>query len=220
MMRTKEEAHDYRYFPDPDLLPLIISQTWIEEVRKQMPDLPAAKRAAYERLGLTPYQASVLTSSREMTEYADRAFGNARASDIPRIANFLIGPVAGRLNEENVDISQIKLSPQQLTILGERVSEGTISSSTATSVILPILWSDAEALVDQIIEANGLRQVSDAGEIEKIVDNVLAANAQQVSDYRNGKAKAFNSLVGLVMKATAGKANPAQVNEILKRKLS
>jgi aspartyl-tRNA(Asn)/glutamyl-tRNA(Gln) amidotransferase subunit B len=220
MMRTKEEAHDYRYFPDPDLLPLIISQTWIEEVRKQMPDLPAAKRAAYERLGLTPYQASVLTSSREMTEYADRAFGNARASDIPRIANFLIGPVAGRLNEENVDISQIKLSPQQLTILGERVSEGTISSSTATSVILPILWSDAEALVDQIIEANGLRQVSDAGEIEKIVDNVLAANAQQVSDYRNGKAKAFNSLVGLVMKASAGKANPAQVNEILKRKLS
>jgi aspartyl-tRNA(Asn)/glutamyl-tRNA(Gln) amidotransferase subunit B len=219
-MRTKEEAHDYRYFPDPDLLPLLVDEAWIEEVRAALPQLPAAKRAAYEGLGLTPYQASALTSSREMAEYADQAFRNARESDVPRIANLLLGPVAARLNEENRDISQASLPPDQLRVLGERIADGSVSSSTATAVILPILWSDVGSRVDEIIEKRGLRQMSDAGELEKVVDQVVAATARQVADYRSGKEKALNSLVGQVMKATGGTANPAQVTEILKRKLS
>jgi aspartyl-tRNA(Asn)/glutamyl-tRNA(Gln) amidotransferase subunit B len=219
VMRLKEDAHDYRYFPDPDLLPLEISENWIEEIRAEMSDLPEVKRDSYVRLGLTPYQASLLTSSRDMALFADKTFSGARPADIPRLANLITGPLAARLNEENRTIAEITISPEQLRTLGERISGGVISTSTATSVIFPMLWR-GERSVDQIIEENGLRQISDTGAIEKIVDEVIAANAQQVADYRSGKEKAFNSLVGQVMKASQGKANPTQVNEILKKKLA
>jgi aspartyl-tRNA(Asn)/glutamyl-tRNA(Gln) amidotransferase subunit B len=218
MMRTKEDAHDYRYFPDPDLLPLEISEDWIERVHAEMPELPEMKYKKYVLLGLTPYQASLLTSSREMADFADKTFGDAAPGDISRLANFIVGPLCARLNEENRTISEIRISPEQLRILGQRVSVGVISTSTATSTVFPILWK-GERSVDQIIEEDNLRQISDSGAIEKIVNQVLAANAQQVADYRAGKEKAFNSLVGQVMKASRGKANPAQVNEILKKKL-
>jgi aspartyl-tRNA(Asn)/glutamyl-tRNA(Gln) amidotransferase subunit B len=218
MMRTKEDAHDYRYFPDPDLLPLVVPEKWIEEIRAEMPDLPEVKRETYMRLGLTPYQASLLTSSRDMAVFADKAFSGALPADIPRLANLITGPLAARLNEENRTITEISISPEQIRTLGERVSVGVVSTSTATSVIFPILWR-GERSVDQIIEENNLRQISDSGAIGKIVDEVLAANPQQVADYKGGKEKAFNSLVGQVMKATKGKANPAQVNEILRKRL-
>jgi aspartyl-tRNA(Asn)/glutamyl-tRNA(Gln) amidotransferase subunit B len=218
MMRTKEDAHDYRYFPDPDLLPLEISEDWIERVHAEMPELPEVKHKKYVLLGLTPYQASLLTSSREMANFADKTFSDAAPEDILRLANFIAGPLSARLNEENRTITEISISPEQLRILGQRVSVGVISTSTATSTIFPILWK-GERSVDQIIEENNLRQISDSGAIEKIVDDVLAANPRQVADYKSGKEKAFNSLVGQVMKASRGKANPAQVNEILKKKL-
>ncbi|HKQ23301.1 MAG TPA: Asp-tRNA(Asn)/Glu-tRNA(Gln) amidotransferase subunit GatB [Burkholderiales bacterium] len=219
IMRTKEDAHDYRYFPDPDLLPLDIPNNWIEEIRVAMPDLPEAKRKKYIDLGLTPYQASLLTSSRDMAVFADKAFSGVLPADIPRLANLISGPLAARLNEENRAITEIPIAPEQIRTLGEKISVGVVSTSTATSVIFPMLWK-GERSVDQIIEENNLRQISDSGAIEKIVDEVIAANAQQVADYKGGKEKAFNSLVGQVMKASKGKANPAQVNEILKKKLA
>ncbi len=218
VMRLKEDAHDYRYFPDPDLLPLEISEDWIERVQAEMPELPEVKHKKYVLLGLTPYQASLLTSSREMADFAEKTFNGTAPEDIPRLANIIAGPLSARLNEENRTITEINISPEQLRILGQRVSVGVISTSTATSTIFPILWK-GERSVDQIIEENNLKQISDSGVIEKIVDAVMANNAQQVADYKAGKEKAFNSLVGQVMKASQGKANPALVNEILRKKL-
>ncbi|HKB82675.1 MAG TPA: Asp-tRNA(Asn)/Glu-tRNA(Gln) amidotransferase subunit GatB, partial [Burkholderiales bacterium] len=162
VMRLKEDAHDYRYFPDPDLLPLEISENWIEEIRAKMPDLPEVKREAYMRIGLTPYQASLLTSSRDMAVFADETFSGALPADIPRLANLITGPLAARLNEENRTITEISISPEQIRTLGNRVSVGVVSTSTATSVIFPILWK-GERSVDQIIEENNLRQISDSG---------------------------------------------------------
>jgi aspartyl-tRNA(Asn)/glutamyl-tRNA(Gln) amidotransferase subunit B len=216
-MRTKEDAQDYRYFPDPDLLPLVITGEQIERIRRELPELPDAKRRAYVELGLTPYQAALLTSSIEMARFADETFSGAPKSEIPRLANLIAGPLAGRLNEENLEISESRITPKQIRSLGARVSDGTISASAAVA-ILPLLWT-GEGSVDEIIEKRGLKQISDAGAIEQLVDQVLAANLKQVEDYRAGKEKAFNSLVGQVMKASGGKANPAQVNEILRRRL-
>jgi aspartyl-tRNA(Asn)/glutamyl-tRNA(Gln) amidotransferase subunit B len=215
-MRTKEDAQDYRYFPDPDLLPLAISQKDIEKIRSEMPELPAAKRRAYVEAGLTVTQADLLTSSREMAGLADDAFKGAPPSDFPRIANLIVGPVAARINEEG--FTQGATFPAELRKLAAKVSAGEISASVSTAVILPIIWK-GEGSVEGIIEKQGLKQISDAGAIEKLVDEVLAQNEKQVADYRAGKEKAFNSLVGQVMKASQGKANPAQVNEILRKKL-
>ena len=218
-MRTKEDAHDYRYFPDPDLLPLVISEDDIERIRASMPESIEAKSRSYvTHYGLTPYQAGLLTSTRQMADFADAAFKDAPSEVVSRIANLIAGPLSGILNEENVDISNSKISPKDLRELAERVSDGMISSSVST-MILPLIWK-GEGSADAIIDKRGLRQISDAGAIEKLVDQVLAANAKQVEDYRAGKEKAFNSLVGQVMNASQGKANPAQVNEILRRKLS
>ncbi len=218
-MRTKEEAHDYRYFPDPDLLPLVISEVELEKIRSEIPELPEKRRQAYLQFGLTPYQAALLTSSRTMSIYFDEAIKSAPKTVIPILANWITGPLAARLNEENLDISQSKVSPDQLRLLVERVSDGTVASTTGTAVILPIMWTGGGS-ADEIIEKRGLKQISDSGELEKICDQVIAANAKQVENYRAGKDKAFNSLVGQVMKLTKGKANPQQVSEILKRKLA
>ena len=217
-MRTKEEAHDYRYFPDPDLLPLAISEQWINEVRAALPESQQTKRKEFMSLGLSAYQATLLTATREMAEYATNAVTGVTKAVIPSLANIIVGPLSARLNKENLPISEIQILPYQLKQLGERIHDGTVSTSAAITV-LDYMWK-GEGLVDEIIESRGLKQVSDAGAIEKIVDEVLAANSKQVEDYRAGKEKAFNSLVGQVMKATKGKANPQQLNEILKRKLA
>ena len=217
-MRSKEDAQDYRYFPDPDLLPLIISDAEIERIRGAMPKSLESERDSLKMYALTPYQVAQLSSSRAMVSVSTAALAGASAKAQPIVANIILGPRAARLNEEGLDDSQSRVSPEQIRNLAERVADGTVSSSAATQVIFPALWA-GEGTVDEVIDQRGLKQISDSGEIERLVDEVLAANARQVEDYRAGKDKAFNSLVGQVMKATKGKANPAQVNEILRRKL-
>jgi len=218
-MRTKEEAHDYRYFPDPDLPPLVVTEEWVEQVRKSMPESLGAQRDKMVGLGLSIQQANQLTGNRNTSTFALPLLADVPPNERPILANWILGPLTAKLNEENLDIRQSKVSSDQLKALSKHVADGMVSNTAATTVILLAMWN-GEGSPDEIIEKQGLKQISDAGAIEKIVDEVLAKNAKQVSDYRAGKEKAFNSLVGQVMKATQGKANPAQVNEILKRKLT
>jgi aspartyl-tRNA(Asn)/glutamyl-tRNA(Gln) amidotransferase subunit B len=219
-MRTKEEAHDYRYFPDPDLPPLEVSDEWIEQIRASGLETLQVLHDKVAFYNLPPHQVELLTSTRNTSTYALSTFASATKEEVPMLANWILGPLSAKLNEEHLDIArQEKVLPDQLRALAKRVSDGTVSSTAATTVILPAMWN-GEGSPDEIIAKRGLKQISDGGAIEKIVDQVLAANAKQVEDYRAGKEKAFNSLVGQVMKATQGKANPAQVNEILKRKLT
>jgi aspartyl-tRNA(Asn)/glutamyl-tRNA(Gln) amidotransferase subunit B len=217
-MRIKEEAHDYRYFPDPDLPPLEVSERWIDEIKAKLPELPEAKRRKFIDLGISPAQANLLTSSIQTTNYALLMFGGASRTNAPVFANWISGVLSSKLNEANLDISESRVSADQLRQLADRVEDGTLSGKMAKEVF-DAMWG-GEGTADEIIAKRGLKQISDSGAIEKIVDEVLAKNAKQVEDYRAGKEKAFNSLVGQVMKATQGKANPAQVNEILKRKLT
>jgi aspartyl-tRNA(Asn)/glutamyl-tRNA(Gln) amidotransferase subunit B len=217
-MRTKEEAHDYRYFPDPDLLPLVISESDIERVRASMPELPEAKRKKFIDRGIPSAQANLLTSSIQTTNYALLMFGDAHKDKLPAFANWISGPLSSKLNDANLDISESRVSADQLRRLADRVEDGTLSGKMAKEVF-DAMWA-GEGSADEIIARRGLKQISDSGAIEKIIDQVLIANAKQAEDYRAGKERAFNSLVGQVMKATQGKANPAQVNEILKRKLA
>ena len=217
-MRSKEDAQDYRYFPDPDLLPLEVTPAWIERVRNALPELPAAKRERFQRkLGLTPYDAALLTASLEMAAYFEDA-ARALPGHSKLIANWVVGELAGRLNKEARDIEQSPISATTLAGLLRRVADSTLSGKMAKDVF-DALWEGGTD-VDQIIQDRGLKQISDAGEIEKIVDAIVAANPAQVAEYRAGKEKAFNFFVGQAMKATKGKANPNQVNEILRRKLS
>ena len=218
VMRLKEDAHDYRYFPDPDLLPLEISGEWLEEVHAHMPLLQEEVSDKFmNEYDLTPYQARTLTSSRELAEYFESAACNSDSKVAQLCANWISGNLSAQLNEEDLDISQSRISAFQVRGLAERIADGTISGKMAKEVF-DSMWA-GEGNADEIIERKGLKQISDAGAIGKIVDAVIAANAQQVADYKAGKEKAFNSLVGQVMKASQGKANPAQVNEILKKKL-
>ena len=217
-MRSKEDAQDYRYFPDPDLLPLEVTPTWVERVRKALPELPAAKRERFQReLGLTAYDAALLTASREMAAYFDEVVG-ALPGHQKLIANWIMGELSGRLNKEARDIEQSPISAIALAGLLRRIADNTLSGKMAKDVF-DALWEGGTD-ADQIIQDRGLKQISDTGEIEKIVDAIVAANPAQVAEYRAGKEKAFNFFVGQAMKATKGKANPAQVNEILRRKLS
>ncbi|WP_430232512.1 Asp-tRNA(Asn)/Glu-tRNA(Gln) amidotransferase subunit GatB [Nitrosomonas communis] len=218
-MRSKEEAHDYRYFPDPDLLPLSISKEWIEQVKAMLPELPEARRNRYvEDFGLSSYDASVLTATREIADYFENTVKQLPAQ-AKLCANWIMGEVSGRLNKESIEITHCPVSPAQLAALLARISDGTISGKSAKDVFDSMWQGEQGSDADAIIAAKGLKQISDDNEIEKLIDEVLAANPQQVADYRSGKEKAFNSLVGQVMKATKGKANPAQVNTILKQKL-
>ena len=221
-MRSKEDAHDYRYFPDPDLLPLEISEATLAEVRAALPELPQAKSARFiDTYGVTAYDASILTSSRELADYFESVASGADAKLAKLCANWITGNLNARLNDENLDITQSKISSAQLRRLVDRIADGAISGKTAKDVFDAIWAGEASGAdaADIIIKIKGLQQISDSGAIEKIVDDVLAANAQQVADYKAGKEKAFNSLVGQAMKATKGKANPQQVNDLLKRKL-
>ncbi len=218
MMRTKEEAHDYRYFPDPDLLPVKLDEPWIEQVRAALPELPQQKQARYQRdYGLSAYDAVTLTASREMADYFEATLA---AAGVPAklAANWVMGDLAAALNKEGLAIGQDRIPPARLAGLLKRVDDSTLSSKLAKEVFAAMWAGEGEA--DAIIEAKGLRQMSDTGEIERIVDEVLAAHPKSVEEFRAGKDKAFNALVGQVMKATRGKANPQQVNELLKKKLA
>jgi aspartyl-tRNA(Asn)/glutamyl-tRNA(Gln) amidotransferase subunit B len=235
-MRTKEEAHDYRYFPDPDLLPLEVPEKWIEQIKASMPEsLQLHRQTIVDVYGLSIQQANQLTASRETSTFALSIFKDAPKEEVPNLANWILGPHKAKLNEENLTFSETNVFQDSLRALSKRVADGTISNTTATGVVLPEIWKTwkeehlnlaetplslrLQAEVDRTIKEKGLEQISDSGAIEKVVDEVIAANPKQVDDYRAGKQKAFNSLVGQVMKATQGKANPQQLNEILKRKL-
>ena len=217
-MRSKEDAMDYRYFPDPDLLPLAVSREWIERVRSTLPELPGALRERFVREhGLTDYDASVLTGSKALAAYYQAVA--AAVADRKAAANWVMGELSAALNSAGIGIESAPVSAAQLAGLINRVLDSTINQKTAKDVFAA-LWSREGSSADAIIEARGLRQISDAGAIEKIIDEVLAAHPGPVAEFRAGKEKAFNSLVGQAMKATRGKANPQQLNEILRRKLA
>jgi aspartyl-tRNA(Asn)/glutamyl-tRNA(Gln) amidotransferase subunit B len=216
-MRSKEDAHDYRYFPDPDLPPLVIAADWVERVRAELPELPGAMAARFRQDdGLAAADAALMTQSRPFARYYEAL---RDASGQPKLAaNWLMGEVSRRLNAEARTIDTCPVAPATLAALIRRIADGTLSNNGARQV-LDALWAGSADDVDALIEARGLRQMSDAGALETIVDAVLAANIKSVDEYRAGKDKAFNALVGQVMKASQGKANPAQASELLRRKL-
>ena len=217
-MRSKEEANDYRYFPDPDLLPLAISEADKAAVKATMPELPQAMQARFiSEYMLSPYDSSTLTSSRAIAAYFEAVVA-AFGGEAKLAANWVMGSVAAKLNEEDKDISASPVSAMQLAGLLKRIADNTISNKIAREVF-DAMWA-GEGDADAIIEKKGLKQVTDSGAIEAIIDEVLAANAAMVEEYKAGKEKAFNALVGQCMKASRGKANPSQVNELLKKKLS
>ncbi|MGF6655263.1 aspartyl-tRNA(Asn)/glutamyl-tRNA(Gln) amidotransferase subunit B [Paraburkholderia youngii] len=222
-MRSKEDAHDYRYFPDPDLMPLVIDAAWVERVKSEMPELPEAiQRRFVSQYGLTPYDANVLTSSKATAAYYEAVVAKVGPANAKVAANWVMGEVSSQLNREGLDIAACPVSAAQLAVILQRIADGTISNKIAKEIFLAI-WEEKatdEAAADRIIEAKGLKQISDTGALEAIIDEVLAANQKSVDEYRAGKEKAFNALIGQAMKATKGKANPAQVNELLKKKLS
>jgi aspartyl-tRNA(Asn)/glutamyl-tRNA(Gln) amidotransferase subunit B len=222
-MRSKEDAHDYRYFPDPDLMPLVIDAAWIERVKGEMPELPATMQVRFvEQYGVTPYDATVLTSGKSMASYFEAVVAKTGAAQAKVAANWLMGEVSSQLNREGLEIDASPVSAAQFALLLQRIADGTISNKIAKEVFLA-MWDEKaadEAAADRIIEAKGLKQISDTGALEAIIDEVLAANQKSVEEFRAGKEKAFNALIGQAMKATKGKANPQQVNELLKKKLS
>jgi len=219
-MRSKEDAHDYRYFPDPDLLPLAIDRQWVEEIRAQMPELPGAKR---DRLmvdyGLSLYDAKVLTSSLELAGFYEAAVAIAGRSNAKACANWVMVDLAARLNKEEREIGDSPVSAEQLGGLIARIADGTISTNMARKVF-DTLWNGEGGSADDIIASQGLQQITDHASLERLIDELLATNATMVAEFRAGKEKAFNALVGQAMKATRGKANPQQVNELLRRKLA
>ncbi len=219
MMRSKEDAHDYRYFPDPDLPPLVIEPARIERVKASLPELPAAMQARFAAdFGLSAYDAAQLTVSLETARYFEAVVATAGAAQAKPAANWVMGEVAARLNREEKSIAASPVSSAQLAGVLARVADNTISNTIARKVF-EALWNGEGESADAIIEAQGLKQVTDASAIEPIIDEVLAANPQSVAEFKAGKEKAFNALVGQVMKASRGKASPAQVNELLKKKL-
>jgi aspartyl-tRNA(Asn)/glutamyl-tRNA(Gln) amidotransferase subunit B len=216
-MRTKEDAQDYRYFPDPDLLPLVLTEDHISEIEKTLPELPDARRERFVReYRLTPYDAALVTASRAAADYFEQLV-KVSGADPKVCANWQTGELAAALNREAAPIESARIGASVLAGLLRRVADGTVSGKMAKEVF-EAMWG-GEGSADEVIGRRGLRQISDAGEIERLVDEVLAANPKQVEDYRAGKEKAFNSLVGQVMKASRGKANPAQVNALLKSRL-
>ena len=216
-MRSKEDAHDYRYFPDPDLPPLVIAPEWIERVRADMPELPRLRVQRFQsEYGLPVYDASMMTQSKAFAAYFEAA---AKACGQPKlVANWLMGEVSRRLNAEGLSVEGSPVGAAVLAQLISRVADGTISNNGARQVF-EALWSGVGADVDGVIAAQGLKQMSDTGELDRILDEVLAANPKSVEEFRAGKDKAFNALVGQAMKASKGKANPTLVNERLKQKL-
>jgi aspartyl-tRNA(Asn)/glutamyl-tRNA(Gln) amidotransferase subunit B len=218
-MRSKEEANDYRYFPDPDLLPVELEASFIESVRKTLPELPDEKAARFAKdFALSPYDAGVLSASRELGAYFEAtlaALGHAEHAKLA--ANWVMGELSSALNRDNLEIGASRVSPKELAALLTRIVDSTISGKIGKEVF-EAMWSEHKS-ADEIIEAQGLKQITDSGAIEGVIDAVIAANPKQLADYRSGKDKLFGFFVGQVMKATGGKANPAQLNELLKVKL-
>jgi aspartyl-tRNA(Asn)/glutamyl-tRNA(Gln) amidotransferase subunit B len=218
-MRSKEDAHDYRYFPDPDLLPLEITADWIAQVKSGLPELPQAMKQRFETdYGLSSYDAATLTASREMAAYFEAVLALAGRENAKPAANWVMGELAARLNKEGLEIAAAPLSAQQLAGIIRRIADNTISNKIARDVF-EALWAGDGKDADGVIEAKGWKQITDTGAIEALVDEVLTANQKSVEEYRAGKEKAFNALVGQAMKATKGKANPQQVTDLLKKKL-
>ncbi|MCE1251176.1 MAG: Asp-tRNA(Asn)/Glu-tRNA(Gln) amidotransferase subunit GatB [Comamonadaceae bacterium] len=217
-MRTKEDAADYRYFPDPDLPPLVIAADWVERVKADMPELPQAMAARFvAQYGLPEYDATTLTQSQAMAAYFEataQACGQAKLA-----SNWIMGEISRRLNAEEIGMDAVKVASGQLAQLIARIQDGTISNNAARQVF-EALWTGEGQEVDAIIAAKGLKQMNDSGALEKIIADVLAANPDNVAQYKAGKDKAFNALVGQVMKASRGKANPQQVNDLLKAQLA
>jgi aspartyl-tRNA(Asn)/glutamyl-tRNA(Gln) amidotransferase subunit B len=217
-LRSKEEANDYRYFPDPDLLPVAIDSAFIDSVRATLPELPDEKAARYiERFGLSAYDAGVLTASREMGDFYEAVVAALKGHE-KLAANWTMGELSGALNKDGVEITQSRIDAQRLAGLLARIADETISGKIAKEVFEQ-MWAEGQD-ADAIIAAKGLKQITDSAAIERTIDEVMAANPKQLADYRSGKDKLFGFFVGQVMKATGGKANPAQVNDLLKRKLS
>ncbi len=217
-MRSKEEANDYRYFPDPDLLPLVIERATIEDVRRTMPELPDEKAARFVREhGLSEYDAGVLTASKELAQYYETVV--ARLGSQPKLAaNWVMGELSGALNKDSLDVAGSKVTAEALAGLLTRIVDNTISGKIAKEVF-EAMWTEGKD-ADAIIEAKGLKQITDTSAIEQAIDEVMAKNPGQLADYRSGKDKLFGFFVGQVMKTTGGKANPAQLNELLKKKLA
>ena len=214
-MRSKEEAHDYRYFPDPDLLPLTLDPAWVDAERARLPELPDARKARFmAEHGLSAYDAGVLVAMRRIADLFDAA---AAGRDAKRVANFIMGPLFGALNRAGIEVEDCPVPAEALGALIDRVSDDTISHQSASTVIQAVVATGAD--VDAVIEEQGLRQVSDAGAIEALVEQVIADNPEKVADYRAGKTKLAGWFVGQVMKASAGKANPRAVNEALRARL-
>ena len=216
-MRSKEDAHDYRYFPDPDLLPIEVTPAWIAEVRSQMPELPQAMAARFAAdYAISHSDAFLLTASPDVANYFESLVKNV-GGEAKLCANWVIGDVASALNEATIEISQSKVSSERLAGLIRRIHDGTISGKIAKEVFAS-MWAQGQD-ADDVIDAKGLKQISDAGALEKIIDEILAKNAGQVAEYRSGKEKVFGFLVGQAMKATQGKANPKQLHDLMKKKL-
>jgi len=222
-MRSKEDAQDYRYFPDPDLPPLLISDEWVARVKADMPELPAAMRARFTGdYALPEYDSLIMTSSKQMASYFEAVVARTGKEHAKTVANWLMGDVSSTLNREGVDIDDSPVEASQLALLIKRIADGTISNKIAKEVFAA-MWearSNDENIADVIIDQKDLRVISDDGALEKIVDDVLAANAKSVEQYRAGKEAAINALIGQAMKASKGKANPAQLTELLKKKLA
>jgi aspartyl-tRNA(Asn)/glutamyl-tRNA(Gln) amidotransferase subunit B len=217
-MRSKEEANDYRYFPDPDLLPVHIGEQFVEEVRSTLPELPDQKAARFTGdFALSAYDAGVLSASREIGAYFEAVVAELSAAHAKLAANWVMGELSSALNRDNLDVKESRISPARLSGLLARILDATISGKIAKEVF-DAMWAEGSD-ADAVIAAKGLKQITDTGEIERVIDAVIAANPKQLSDYRSGKDKLFGFFVGQVMKATEGKANPAQLNELLKIKL-
>ncbi|MDX1750254.1 MAG: Asp-tRNA(Asn)/Glu-tRNA(Gln) amidotransferase subunit GatB [Methylophaga sp.] len=219
-MRSKEEANDYRYFPDPDLLPVVLDEGLLEQVRATLPELPNEKRdRLISEMGLSKYDASVLTSSRELADYFEAVLAATGNKDPKQCANWVTGTLSGALNKAGLEVTESPVSAEQLGSVLLRIQDNTISGKIAKQVFEAI-WNGEGADADSVIESKGLKQVTDTGAIEAMIDEVIAANPEQLQQYRDGKEQLFGFFVGQVMKASKGKANPAQVNEILKQKLA
>ncbi len=217
MMRSKEDAHDYRYFPDPDLPPLFINEDWIERVKSEMPELPAAMRARFEgQYNLPAYDAIALTSSKAMASYFEATV--SAGADAKLTSNWIMGEISAQLNREEKSIADCPVEPIRLALMIKRIADNTISNKSAKDV-LKWMWESAKT-ADELIAEHGLKQETDTGAIEALIDGVLAANSAMVDEFKSGKEKAFNALVGQCMKAAKGKAPPAVINELLRKKLS
>ncbi len=215
-MRGKEESHDYRYFPDPDLVPVVVDTVWLENIRRSLPELPNERRDRFIReYGLPEYDAQILTAAKEVADYYEEAANHCR--DYKMVSNWIMGEVLRVLNEQKIDIQRFPIPPAKLSQLLVRIKDQTVSSSAAKKVFARLLESDAS--VDEVIEAAGLKQVSDESALGDLIDQILSQHPQEVANYRAGKKKLMGFFVGQVMRASGGKANPALVNQLLRQRL-